>query len=280
MIEVIKPGLRSSLQDEGRFGYRDQGVPVSGAMDQYALRLGNHLLGNSKETAAIEMMLQGPELYFSKSTYIAITGASFEASLNEKKIPNLSRVFVPEGSKLKFKPPKAGVFGYISIQDGVKMEPVLNSFSYYPKIADDLLLTAGQKLEIEEQSQKENSFSKVSNQTTLSDESIDVYSGPDFHLLSSENRKDLSVASFKIGTNSNRMGYEIKHTMQLEAKEIITAPVQPGTVQLTPSGNLICLMRDAQTTGGYARVFQLSENAINKISQKRAGEEIKFKICD
>jgi biotin-dependent carboxylase-like uncharacterized protein len=280
MIEVIKPGLRSSFQDEGRFGFRDQGVPVSGAMDQYAIRLGNHLLGNPKETAAIEMMLQGPELYFTKSTYIAITGAPFEGSLNGKIVPHLSRIFVPKGSKLKFKPPKSGVFGYISIQDGVKMDPILNSLSYYPKIADELLLTKGQKLEIKEQSRKEKSFSKVASQMSLSNKIIEVYPGPEFHLLSSENQKDLSVASFKVGSNSNRMGYEIKHTMQLQAQEIITAPVQPGTIQLTPSGNLICLMRDAQTTGGYARVFQLSENAINKISQKRTGEEIKFKICE
>ncbi|PHR49807.1 MAG: allophanate hydrolase [Fluviicola sp.] len=280
MIEVIKQGLRSSLQDEGRFGYRDQGVPLSGAMDHYAFHLGNHLLGNEKGTVVIEMMLQGPELYFTKSTYIAITGAPFEARLNGKAIPHLSRVFVPAGSNLKFKPPKYGVFGYIAVQGGIKMKPILNSLSYYPKVADDFLLSKGQKLEIKQHSKKGGSNAKVGSQLENSDKTIDVYPGPEFHLLSRENQKDLTVANFKIGLNSSRMGYEIKHTMQLQAKEIITSPVQPGTVQLTPSGNLICLMRDAQTTGGYARVFQLSENAINKISQKRNGEEIKFKICE
>ena len=280
MIEVKKAGLRSSLQDRGRFGYRDQGVPLSGAMDQYALQLGNHLLDNDKDTAAIEMMLQGPELYFTASTYIAITGATFEGRLNGKVIPHLSRVFVPAGSTLKFKPPKSGVFGYISIQDGIQLTPVLNSMSYYPIIAKEFLLSKGQKLAIKQQSQKVKSFSKVANQLISSDEIIEVYPGPEFGLLSSQNQKDLSLASFKIGSNSNRMGYEIEHTMQLDAKEIITAPVQPGTVQLTPSGDLICLMRDAQTTGGYARVFQLSSDTISKISQKQAGSKIKFKIRD
>lgn len=280
MIEVRKAGLRSSLQDGGRFGYRDQGVPLSGAMDQYALQLGNHLLDNDNYTAAIEMMLQGPELYFTVSTYIAITGATFEGTLNGKIIPHLSRVFVPAGSTLKFKPPKWGVFGYISVQDGIQLAPVLNSKSYYPKIADEFLLSKGQKLAIKQQSQKVKSYTKVANQMISSDEIIEVYPGPEFGLLSSENQKDLSLATFKIGLNSNRMGYEIEHTMQLDAKEIITAPVQPGTVQLTPSGNLICLMRDAQTTGGYARVFQLSTDAISKTSQKRAGSKIKFKIRD
>jgi biotin-dependent carboxylase-like uncharacterized protein len=280
MIEVIHPGMRSSLQDGGRFGFRDQGVPVSGAMDHHALHLGNHLLGNPKGTAAIEMMLQGPELNFSKSTYIAITGATFEGILNGKKISHLSPIFVPAGSNLKFTPPKSGVFGYIAIQGGIKKNPVLGSISYYPKVADEFLLSKGQHLEIKKHTKKEKTFAKVASRLEQTDNTIEVYVGPEFHLLSSENQKDLSIATFKIGANSNRMGYEIKHTMQLEAKEIITAPVQPGTVQLTPSGNLICLMRDAQTTGGYARVFQLSENAINKMSQKRVGEEVKFKICD
>lgn len=280
MIEVIKPGLRSSLQDEGRFGYRDQGVPLSGAMDHYAFHLGNHLLGNPKGTAVIEMMLQGPELVFQKSTSIAITGASFEAILNGKNITHSAPVFVPAGSVLKFVPPKSGVFGYLAIQGGIKLVPVLNSFSYYPSISDDFLLTKGQQLKIEQSSQKGKPHASVTNRINASEKTIDVYPGPEFRLLSTENQKGLSVANFKIGPNSSRMGYEIKHTMQLQAKEIITSPVQPGTVQLTPAGNLICLMRDAQTTGGYARVFQLSETAINKIAQKRSGEVIKFKICE
>jgi biotin-dependent carboxylase-like uncharacterized protein len=279
MIEVIKPGLRSSLQDEGRFGPRDQGVPLSGAMDHYALYLGNHLLGNQKGTAVIEMMLQGPELLFTKSTYIAITGASFEASLNGEKIAHLARVFVPAGSVLKFTPPKTGVFGYIAIQGGIKTSPILNSFSYYPRVSDKFLLSKGLQLKISSYPQKERSNARVVNYLESSDKTIEVYPGPEFRLLSTENQKGLTVANFKIGTNSSRMGYEIKHAMQLQANEIITAPVQPGTVQLTPAGNLICLMRDAQTTGGYARVFQLSETAINKIAQKRSGENIKFKIC-
>jgi biotin-dependent carboxylase-like uncharacterized protein len=280
MIEVIKPGLRSSLQDEGRFGYRDQGVPLSGAMDQYAFQLGNHLLGNSKEIAALEMMLQGPELVFHKSTYIAITGASFGAFLNGQKISLHTRVFVPAESVLKFTPPKSGVFGYLAIQGGIQANSILGSFSYYPNVSEDFLLKKGQQLKIKQHIQKGKSNASVVSQLDLSDKTIDVYPGPEFHLISRENQRDLSLASFKIGTNSNRMGYEIKHAMELEAKEIITAPVQPGTIQLTPSGKLICLMRDAQTTGGYARVFQLSENAINKLSQKRACQEIRFNICD
>lgn len=279
MIEVIKPGLRSSLQDEGRFGYRDQGVPLSGAMDHYAFHLGNHLLGNAKGTVVIEMMLQGPELLFKTSTYIAITGASFEPSLNNKKIAHSTPVFVPAGSILKFTPPKSGVFGYIAIQGGIKLNSVLNSFSYYPNISDEFLLQKGQSLNVKHNTQKGKINARVTNQIDAADKTIAVYTGPEFYLLSSENQKGLSVASFRVGSNSNRMGYEIKHAMELKAKEIITAPVQPGTVQLTPSGNLICMMRDAQTTGGYARVFQLTENAINKLSQKRNGEEIKFKIC-
>lgn len=280
MIKVIKPGVRSSLQDEGRFGYRDQGVPVSGAMDQYAFHLANHLLGNPRGTVVIEMMLQGPELLFEKSTYIAVSGAAFEGRLNGDKISNLTRVFVPAGSVLKFTPPKHGVFGYIGIQDGIQVESILNSLSYYPNISDSFLLKKGQALTTNEHSQKGKFNARVVAQTESQNETIEVYPGPEFHLLSSQIQKDLLLTTFKVGANSNRMGYEIEHSKELQTKEIITAPVQPGTVQLTPSGTLICLMRDAQTTGGYARAFQLTENAINKLSQKRIGEEITFKICE
>ena len=76
------------------------------------------------------------------------------------------------------------------------------------------------------------------------------------------------------------MAYWLEHSEDVSAKDIITAPVQPGTVQMTPVGKVIVLMRDAQTTGGYARIFQLTNNSIDLLAQKRAGETVSFKIMD
>jgi len=109
---------------------------------------------------------------------------------------------------------------------------------------------------------------------------IEVYPGPEFSLLSDKQKKQLTNTILYVTPQSNRMGILLDGLVVSNVKEIITAPVQPGTVQLTPSGKCIVLMRDAQTTGGYARVLQLSNEGINRIAQKRPGETLNFKLKD
>ncbi|MEX1190859.1 MAG: biotin-dependent carboxyltransferase family protein [Brumimicrobium sp.] len=281
MVKVLKAGLHSSIQDEGRFGFRNQGIPTSGAMDQHAFHLANYLLDNKKGTPVIEFMLQGPTLYFGVSTYVAITGASFKAKLNGEEIEQFTRVFIPAGSELSFEPPQKGVFGYLSVKEGFEMKKAFKSCSFYPVVADNFLLEKGKELSIKSFDYKEKTHSKVMrHQNKFEDNILKVFPGPDFKLLPRNTQKYLSMGEFKVGKNSNRMGYEIKHTLKIQAEEIITAPVQPGTIQLTPSGKIIALMRDSQTTGGYARIFQLSEESINILSQKRTGEEVMFEIIE
>ena len=95
-----------------------------------------------------------------------------------------------------------------------------------------------------------------------------VYKGPDYHKLTDSIRSILEEGSYQLSRDCNRMAYPLEGNLKPGAEEIITAPVQPGTVQLTSSGKLIVLMRDAQTTGGYSRIFQLPEDSMNKLAQK------------
>jgi allophanate hydrolase subunit 2 len=114
--------------------------------------------------------------------------------------------------------------------------------------------------------------------TYFSSVTLEVTPGPEFHLLSKLFQQRICETKGIIQTESNRMAYLLKGFEGFSAHEIITAPVQPGTVQLTPSGKCVILMRDAQTTGGYARILQLTEGAINVLAQKRAGEQVQFKL--
>ena len=108
------------------------------------------------------------------------------------------------------------------------------------------------------------------------DSQIEVFKGPEFELLEKSLQKALFAKSFSIAPTSNRMAISFNERLPNTLKGIVTAPVIPGTVQLTPNGNLIALMRDCQVTGGYPRVLQLSEKGISALAQKRPGAEIGF----
>ena len=102
-----------------------------------------------------------------------------------------------------------------------------------------------------------------------------VFRGPEYDLLSTNSKKKLFKNEFTINTN-NRMAYNLEETLQVDIKTIISSPVLPGSVQLTPSGKIIILHRDCQTTGGYPRILQLDTNSLNNLSQLKSNDKIKF----
>lgn len=279
MIEVLRSGLATSFQDRGRFGYRNQGVPLSGAMDFYSALLANQLLGNSNNLALIEFVLQGPKLFFHQAQKIAITGGDWKVTLNSEKLSLNTVINVPTNSELDIKGSKHGMYGYLAVEGGWKLENVLDSFSQYGSITAKSNLQKGDKIKFNNSLKStENKHASVGFQQNLFGVTeIEVEKGPEFEKLSTEQQEEIFTAELTPSKDSNRMAYPLKHELKLKAKEIITSPVQPGTVQLTPSGKLIVLMRDAQTTGGYARILQLSSMGINQLAQKRPGERFKFK---
>ena len=282
MIKVVSGGLYTSIQDLGRFGYRKMGVPLAGAMDRYSARLANRLVGNSNNAATIEITHIGPVLNFTEKTEIAITGAGFSPTLNNYEVPLNTRILVQADSTLKFGLPGYGMRAYISISGGFSAEMVLGSYSQYQGITLKDTIENGDILLIEpfeKVSEKVTASVKVSRERFTS-EVLEVFRGPDFHLLPEHLQKSVPESGMMVSSESNRMAYLLKGWEDFSANEIITAPVQPGTVQLTPSGQCIVLMRDAQTTGGYARVLQLTEKSINKLAQKLAGTTLIFRLID
>ncbi|MDC8002555.1 biotin-dependent carboxyltransferase family protein [Aureisphaera galaxeae] len=280
MIKVITSGLYTSIQDLGRYGFRKYGVPISGAMDLYSAELANRLAGNDPEEAVIEITLQGPTLHFTENTIIALTGADLSPALNGKSIANNTPIMVPKDSELRFGKPMYGVRCYLSAAGGIQSERILGSRSWYTGITHKGRLEKGDSIPLQSLPLKEvipNASVKV-REAHFSAMQIQAFKGPEFYLLPKEIQKELKRLTFTVSPNSNRMAYVLNSETEISAPEIITAPVQPGTIQLTPSGKWVVLMRDAQTTGGYARVLQLTEESINRLAQKQPMEAIQLVI--
>ncbi|NER16379.1 5-oxoprolinase subunit C family protein [Spongiivirga citrea] len=277
MIKVLQAGTMSSFQDLGRFGYRHLGVPVSGAMDQQAMTLANALVGNNEAETVIEFALMPPKLRFEVDTTIAIAGTSFQPKINDNLVKSNKLLSIAAGDILSFKAASSGVYTYLSVSGGFKLDKVLGSCSYYPNIADDLQLKNETTIQLK---QPHSHFlnARIRPQSNIDNAFLEVYKGPEFNLLSDKQQSLLLDTEFSISKTFNRMGIQLEEQIENELASILTSGVLPGTVQLTPSGKLIVLMRDAQTTGGYPRILQLTEGSINSISQKKFKDSIRFSL--
>jgi len=275
MIKFISKGLYTTIQDDGRFGYRNIGVPSSGYMDRESAQTANLIMDNPINNPVIEATLIGPTIKFEKSTFICITGSDFNPMLNESRISLYTPVKVNKGDILKINNSSIGSRCYISIKGGIKVDKVLGSKSYYPQISDSSIIEKGDEFKFETNKSEPNY--KLINQKFELNKNLKVFKGPEFNSLNKGSINKIIDQEFSIGIN-NRMAYNLKEKIQAGTTSIISSPVIPGTVQLTPSGQMIILHRDCQTTGGYPRILQLDENSLNNLAQLRIGDKIKFEI--
>ena len=279
MIKVIKAGLYTTIQDLGRYGYREKGVPVSGVMDIASANLANMLLGNNNKDAVMEITIMGPQLKFTTTTCIVITGAKIDAKINSTAIENNQVYDIAKGDILTFGSVKNGCRTYLAVKNGFKTERVLGSRSQYDTVTERKSLRNGDEISF-----LEFPFSKISGSNTrinsnwLEKSILKVFKGPEFDLLNDAQKQQLLKTEFTISKDNNRMAYQLKENLLPHNHSILTSSTLPGTVQFTPKGKLMILMKDAQTTGGYPRVLQLSDEAICVLSQKRTGNTIRFEL--
>lgn len=281
-IDVLQPGLFSTIQDAGRFGYQKFGVPKSGVMDSYAARFCNLILSNSINAALLEITFQGPRLKFNATTKICITGADLSPILNDKALVLGSIIEISAGDILKFGKRKSGFRAYLGISGGFQTEEIMESRSWYEDLTSDFRLLKGMKLPFgtDDSGLVQTNASLKFNNDYLFEKDVEVFSGPEFSKLPAERQQEIFNSEFTINESSNRMAIQMNESFHNELHSIITGPVLPGTIQLTPSGKLIILMKDCQTTGGYPRILQVSEKGLQVLSQKLPGEKIKFKKKD
>jgi len=279
MIKVLSPGLFSTIQDMGRFGYRDKGVPVSGAMDAASAQLANMLLGNNSNDAVMELTMKGPRLMFNCNTCIVITGALLNPAINNAPAHNNKVYDIQPGDILSFGGMESGLRAYLAVKNGFKTDVVMNSRSQYESITGNSSIRKGDTIEIDD-----FPYSKMRTSNTIirvkwmQNEILQVYKGPEYDLLSDKQKNELKEIVFTVANENNRMACQLDGELSPHSLSIYTSATLPGTVQFTPSGKLIVLMKDAQTTGGYPRILQLTEEAICILAQKPTGENVRFTI--
>lgn len=277
-LHIISHGLQSSIQDRGREDYRRYGVPLSGAMDRLSADMANALLGNDLNAALIEMMSVGGEFQFMCSTHITLSGADYSPRLNRKRIKYYKPYQVVKGDILSFGRPKFGRCCYLSVKGGINSRKLLGSRSHMSGITSYARLHQGRALDITpyQESLSPSNANVIIDQRHFTNSAIQVLPGPEYE----DEHKLIEKLAFTIDNSSNRMAYQFEERVDFSTStaSMLTSSVQPGTVQLTPSGELVVLMRDCQTTGGYPRIFQLPESSINQLAQKREREVIQFKV--
>src|SRR5881392_2969925 len=124
-LHVIKPGLLTTVQDLGRWGFQARGVPVAGPMDPVSHRLANALVSNERDAALLEVTLLGPELEFEDERLVASTGADFDLSLDGRPVPSHAPFTVSAGSRLRFGTRRLGARAYLAVSGGITVTPVL-----------------------------------------------------------------------------------------------------------------------------------------------------------
>ncbi|RYG06460.1 MAG: biotin-dependent carboxyltransferase family protein [Chitinophagaceae bacterium] len=298
-IEIIKPGLLSTLQDQGRLHYRHIGVPVSGAMDPFAASVANILLGNEENAAVIEISFSEFSFRAISNIVVACTGPGFRWTVDGNEIHMWQAAFIPAGSKVIVQPKHEGVRAYLAIAGGWFVEPVLESRSTYLPLnmggyqgralqAHDMLsndnLTDLSKLIVQKISHTILHTFHWGVQPQLivdyNKRKIRIIEGQEAAWFTKDSIAALQKTPFVVDILSNRMGYQIrsKPLQRNSEQEMLSAAVTMGTIQVSNNGSPILLMADCQTTGGYPRIGQVIAADLPICAQLKPGDEIRFEL--
>jgi antagonist of KipI len=282
MIRVLKPGILSSLQDIGRPGYRAWGIGPGGAMDRYALASANRLVRNKAGEACLEIHFPAPALLFEQEAEIAVTGADFAPHINGVPVAPWTSLYISAGQAIEFRAPRQGARAYLSLRGGFTTKTWLGSAS-----TDLQTGLGGQRLQKDDVLQPGHAPNFDWRMQHWPDANsvyihglLPLLPGPEWNWLDARGHEQLESAVFSIRPESNRTGFRLQGPAlnRCYTGELISCPVSMGTVQLLPDGQLIILMADHPTTGGYPRVAQVPEYALPTLAQYTAGRDISFQL--
>jgi antagonist of KipI len=301
-LRIVTGGLQTTVQDLGRLGHQGTGVPVGGAMDRLALRVGNMLVGNDEGAAALEASLIGPAIAFEQPALMALTGADLDASINGTPVPTWRPIFVPQRATLRFGQPRVGCHAYVAIAGGVDVPLVFGSRSTYLRARfggyEGRALRSGDTLQLGAPSRRseqialplrESGGAPVVARWSIGgslrpqygdDPTARVIGGAHTDALDDDARERFFGATFRVSSSSDRMGYRLEG-VELTLRtpiELLSEGVAFGTVQLPPGGAPIVLMADRQTTGGYPRIGEVASVDLPLIAQLKPGDRLRFRL--
>jgi antagonist of KipI len=293
-ISIIKPGLLDTMQDLGRNGYGSLGINCGGAMDRYATQVANMLVGNALHEAVMEIHFPGPQLLFEQNVLISITGANFTPTLNDEELPLWQPLLIRKNTILHFPKLQWGSRCYIAIHGGFCVEEWLGSYSTNLKAGaggyQGRKLEKGDELVTRESTIYFPALMKAGKDVhPLSwrpdiaanyqlPHEINFIEGHELGALTEASAAEFMQNNFTIHPFSDRMGYRLKGpALQFtHPTELVSTGVSFGTIQLLPDGELIILMADHQTTGGYPRLGHVISAHLPKLAQLRPSDCIQF----
>jgi len=282
-LEVLEPGLLTTVQDLGRYGYERYGVPVSGAMDQFALRAANLLVGNPPHAAALEITLAGPTLRATDKCLIAVTGADLSLRVNDWEMPPWMAIFVRQGWTITFGDRKSGCRAYLAVAGGIDVMPIMGSRSTYLSGGfggvegralrqGDVIPVGVVPFHLPERAGRSFPSNLVPDYSDAPE--IHVVLGPQDDYFTDEGMATFLSGEYQVGPTSDRMGYrlqgpEIAHKGRAD---VISDGIPLGAVQVPADRQPIVMMADRQTTGGYPKIATVISADIPLLAQCLPGQ--------
>jgi biotin-dependent carboxylase-like uncharacterized protein len=296
MIKVLKPGLFTTIQDGGRIGYYEIGLPPSGALDKYSYLLSNLLVGNDPDAAVLEVTYMGPELEFLSDAFIAITGGEIPPKINGNPIPMYESIKVNAGDVLSFDFLKSGARVYLSVSGGFDVPKVMGSRSTYTRsgiggvegrtIKENDILHLG---EVKSQNIKEGVKIPASFLSTFSNYyELRVVEGLYNHRITQESIDLFYKTEWTVTPEANRVGYRLQgerlefiprkqpYGAGSNPSNVVDTGYPIGSIQIPDGVEPIILLDDAVTSGGYATIGTVISSDLNILAQAKTHDKIKF----
>jgi antagonist of KipI len=300
-IVVKRPGLLSSFQDRGRWGYQHLGVSVTGAMDLQSHQMANLIAGNNEDCATLEITLLGPTLTFTTACCICLTGAQMQARINDKPIPNYRPIVVRPQDTLTFGAATEGTRTYLAVHGGFDLPRVMASESTYLRAGfggwhgralkkdDEIPLRAPLTADAKTLSNLGERIwdqvlylPSVLGQHTGRKSLVRLIRSDQWHEFSARSRADFTSGTWRISTDSERMGYRLEgpEIVLDKPREMISEATSFGSIQVPRGGQPIVLMADRQTSGGYPKIGTVASADLPVLAQKKPGDSIRFTLID
>ncbi|GAA2185766.1 biotin-dependent carboxyltransferase family protein [Leucobacter alluvii] len=295
-LEVLSPGLATTVQDRGRFGYYRFGIPQGGAMDQYAAALGNRLVGNTADAAVLECTYLGPQLKTDARVVIAVTGAPVEVLVNGEPARQNARLVLEAGDELSFGMLRGGSKFFVSVAGGIDVPRVLGSRSTYPigKLGgfEGRAVQAGDVLPVGEAMPRELAVMESIPEDLLPtydrEVAVRIMLGLYDHKLTEEGLANLTGADWTLTPVADRMGLrfdgpgaEWKREEQpfgagQDPSNITDAGYAVGSIQIPGGTQPIVLHCDAVSGGGYAQAATVISADMDLFARMAPGTKVRF----
>ena len=285
-FRVLKPGMLTTIQDLGRYGYQSQGISVSGVMDTRSFKIANLLIDNPENEACLEITLIGPVLQFTSATIIAITGGDFSPKINGEPAPMYTAIYVNKGDILKFASARTGSRCYVSFSSYLDIPVVMGS-----RCTNMKSLTGGfkgRKLQADDYigfriKRRYLPFflsrTLPLNEFDQSEAVLRVIMGPQNDMFTKQGLETFLSEEYTVTSDFDRMGCRLDGPFisTKNGSDIISDGIAFGAVQVPAHGKPIIMLADRQTTGGYAKIATLASVDIPKLVQRKTDHRIRFK---